>query len=207
MDIQKFISTYNGKRNIPKTNGELAGQCVSLINRYCWEVLAVPAGAWGNAKDWATNQIQNQYFDKVGGAPQLGDILVWGANYGGGYGHVAISIGNGQVFDQNGGAGVATCGISQEYAGRIAILRRKGGAPELIQRKKVLADVLNIRTAPNLSAPLAKDQKAGIPTGQVKKGDVLIVKKILKGEDYGAGNDWYLTRSGYYVAAAYLGDL
>lgn len=207
MDIQKFISTYNGKRNIPKTNGEFAGQCVSLINRYCWEVLAVPAGAWGHAKDWATNQIQDRYFDKVGGEPQLGDIIVWGANYGGGYGHIAISLGNGRVFDQNGGAGVATCGISPEYAGRIAVLRRKGGAPKVIQRKKVLADVLNIRTAPKLSAPLAKDEKAGIPSGQVKKNDILIVKNLVKGDDYGAGDDWYITRSGYYAAAAFLGNL
>lgn len=207
MDIQNFINTYNNKSMISKTDGGYPGQCVSLINRYCWEVLNVPAGAWGNAKDWATNSIQRNYFNLVSGSPILGDIIIFGSDYGGGYGHIAISLGDGRIFDQNGNAGTGKTGIFPEYKNRIAILRPKNGLPSVLRRKRVIADILNVRTAPNLSAPLAIDARAGIPDGKLRKGNIVIVKNTVVGENYGAGNQWHETRSGYFIASAYTQEI
>ena len=204
MDIFSFFNYYNGKRAIPKVDGGFPGQCVSLINQYCHKVLMIPAGAWGNAKDWATNRTQREYFDLINGAPQLGDLIVYGADYGGGYGHIAICAGNGKVFDQNGGAGTATCGYSDEYPRRAAILRPKNGLPNTIRQAKVVAEVLNVRREPNLKAEIVKDSDAGIPNGTLKKDDIVIVKNQVRGEFYGAGDLWYITRSGYYIAGAYV---
>lgn len=204
MDIFTFFNQYNFRKGVPKTDGGFPGQCVSLINQYCWKVLGVPAGAWGNAKDWAINAIQRKYFNLVDDQPRLGDILIWGADYGGGSGHIAIYAGNGKVFDQNGGAGTATCGFSEEYPRRIAILRPLKPFPEVWRQARVNVDVLNVRTKATQNSPIVLDAKAGVPEGQLKKGNIVIVKGQVEGEFYGAGNLWFITKSGYYIAAAYV---
>lgn len=207
MDIFTFFKQYNRKMAVPKVDGGYPGECVSLINQYCHKVLNVPAGAWGNAKDWATNSIQRNYFNLINGAPQVGDLIVWGGDYGGGYGHIAICAGNGKVFDQNGGAGTSTCGYSDEYPRRIAVLRPKNGLPNTIRRGVVIADVLNVRRSPTTKSEIVKDANAGIPNGTLKKDDVVVFKNQVRGEFYGVSDMWYLTRSGYYVASAYVRPL
>ena len=80
--------------------GDLAGQCVSLIQIGNNEMYGVPLQRRGNAKDYGNNLIKN----KLGYAvtnPRYGDIIVYGSNTGGGYGHVAYYIDKTLMYDQN----------------------------------------------------------------------------------------------------------
>lgn len=126
MTLDQFKNEMLNAGSVAKTDGGYLGECVSLINQYLSKTQGINAGAWGHAKDWANsgNPIRNWY-DQVNDTPRAGDIVVWGSNFGGGYGHIGISLGNGQLLDQNGRRprGVAVGSI---YPGYIAVLRRKG---------------------------------------------------------------------------------
>ena len=125
MNLETFRQWALSQNSVAKYNdGQFRGECVSLINQYCYRVLGVPASAWGHAKDWATNGNVAQYFDKVGNI-QAGDIIVYPGSFGNGYGHIAIALGNGQMLDQN-GAGNGRVAVRPIWSGYSAILRRKG---------------------------------------------------------------------------------
>jgi hypothetical protein len=125
MSLQGFVTWALGQKSVAKHNdGQFLGECVSLINQYCWRVLNIPADAWGHAKDWATNKTVLTYFDKVSDI-QPGDILVYGANYGGGFGHIEIALGGGKVLFQNRN-GNRQVGTGTMIPNPIAILRKKG---------------------------------------------------------------------------------
>ena len=104
--------------------GEFAGECVSLVNQYLNRVLDIQAGAWGNAKDWATNATVAQYFDKVS-SPQAGDIGVSGATATNPYGHIWIYNSPTTILEQNGKV-LRRVSTSNAYFKPIAILRKKG---------------------------------------------------------------------------------
>jgi hypothetical protein len=129
MNLTQFKDWANGKSLGKYTDGQFVGQCVSLINQYLARTQGIYAGAWGHAYAWANdgNPIRT-YYDKVSGTPQAGDILVWGNNYGGGYGHIAISLGGGKMLEQNGARALVTT-ISNQWANP-TILRRKGQAAQ-----------------------------------------------------------------------------
>jgi hypothetical protein len=130
MNLTQFKDWANGKSLGKYTDGEFVGQCVSLINQYLARTQGIYAGKWGHAYAWANdgNPIRT-YYDKVSGTPQAGDLLVWGTNYGGGYGHIAISLGGGKMLEQNGAKALVTT-ISNQWANP-TILRRKGApAPQ-----------------------------------------------------------------------------
>ena len=99
ISLEQFVAKYKGKRvNVP---WGYAGQCVSLVQRYLNECLGYDLHPRGNAKDWV-NTLQNEGIAKPVGKPaQAGDIIVYGSGYGGGYGHIAVALGNGKMFDQN----------------------------------------------------------------------------------------------------------
>lgn len=103
MDFDQFVSWAVAQGSVAKYNdGNYSGECVSLINQYCWRVLNVPADAWGHAKDWGVNSIQRQYFDVLTpGTPQRGDILVYGDNFGNGLGHIEIATDGAHALYQN----------------------------------------------------------------------------------------------------------
>lgn len=99
MKLSQFRVWAVAQRTLAKYNdGQYPGECVSLINQYCYRVLRIPAGAWGHAKDWATNFAPLQYFDIVKGSIVEGDILVYQAAP---YGHIEIYIGGGLSLQQN----------------------------------------------------------------------------------------------------------
>jgi hypothetical protein len=77
--------------------GTYPGQCVSLVQQYIFQVFAVAYASRGNAKDFVPPG-----FTRVTGAYRAGDIIRYGANYGGGYGHIGLIDDNGQWLDQNG---------------------------------------------------------------------------------------------------------
>lgn len=148
MNLQEFTNWALAQGSVGKyDDGGFVGQCVSLVNQYCYRVLNVPAGAWGNAKDWANDNNPNRaYFGEVNNI-QVGDVIVYGSNFGGGYGHIGVGLGNGQILDQNGRATlkVATGAI---YNGYIAILRRKGetNMPTIVN-KELQQKILNLTLA------------------------------------------------------------
>lgn len=131
MTLQEFVAWANGKKLAKYNDGQYPGQCVSLINQYCWRVLNVPAASWGNAKDWGFNATTLRYFDKVS-SKQVGDILVYPGTASNPYGHIEIFIGNGQALQQNRFLDGMTH-ISPVWSkAPIAILRKKGGQEVVI---------------------------------------------------------------------------
>lgn len=101
ISLDEFIKNTKGKKiDVPWSNGKLKGQCVSLIQQYINQCLNQPMKARGNAKDWIYSY-PNEKLGKIVTTKRRGDILVWGSKYGNGYGHIAIYLGNNQIYDQN----------------------------------------------------------------------------------------------------------
>ena len=130
MNLEQFKNWAVSQGSVAKTNGQYAGECVSLINQYCSKVFGFTAGAWGNAKDWATNGTVAQYFDKVG-SPQAGDIGIY---TGGTYGHIWIYLSPTTVLEQNGKVS-RRVSVNAPIFKASTILRRKGtpqGGSEMV---------------------------------------------------------------------------
>ena len=124
MNLDQFKQWALSQGQVAKIQGDYAGECVSLINQYLYRVYGITAGAWGHAKDWGTSAPVLQYFDRVG-SPQAGDIVYWGPNLGGGYGHIGILLGSGMMLDQN-GDGRGRVAVRPVFANPAGYLRRKG---------------------------------------------------------------------------------
>ena len=77
-----------------------AGECVSLVQIGLNEMYGVPLQRRGNAKDYGYNIINNKYGYQVD-KPRYGDIVVWGNQTGGGYGHIAFYVDSKTIYDQN----------------------------------------------------------------------------------------------------------
>lgn len=80
-------------------DGVYGAQCVDLICYYYQFLGAKSPG--GNGKDYATNALPSGWTRVQGGAPQKGDILVYGASSGNQYGHVAIYESDRVTYHQN----------------------------------------------------------------------------------------------------------
>ena len=132
MNLNEFRNWAQSQGSVAKyDDGQFKGQCVSLINQYCYRVLGVPAKAWGHANWWAEDSNANrQYFDKVS-KPQAGDIgISKGPTE---YGHIWIYLSATTILEQNGASALrVTTGNS--YLPTIAILRRKGTATDMIEK-------------------------------------------------------------------------
>lgn len=100
MNRAQFRDWALAQGSVAKYNdGLYKGECVSLINQYCYRVLGIPADAWGHAKEWATGAAL-KYFDRVG-TLQDGDVLVYPATATNPYGHIEIYLGGGMSLQQN----------------------------------------------------------------------------------------------------------
>jgi hypothetical protein len=125
MDLNAFKKWAIDQGSVAKfTDAKYKGQCVSLISQYLGRVYGIKAGAWGNAKDWATNAEVAKLFTKVG-SPQAGDIGVSGATRTNPYGHIWIYLTPTQILEQNGRVPLRVS-IGVPIFKPIAILRRKG---------------------------------------------------------------------------------
>lgn len=112
--MEQFIAKYNGQPvDFDKAYGV---QCVDLFNYYNQEVVGAPrlgTPRTGGARDlWEVpSSAKSAHYLSLGADVQLqrGDVLVYGAPHGkyieNGvaryFGHVAIYVGNGQVFQAN----------------------------------------------------------------------------------------------------------
>lgn len=126
MTLSEFQTWSLSQGSVAKYNdGQYKGECVSLINQYCYRVLNVPASAWGHAAAWGndSNSSVRTYFDKVSSV-QAGDILVY-TNLAVPYGHIEIALGNGQALGQNRNLD-GKVRVSNVLAGYSVILRAKG---------------------------------------------------------------------------------
>lgn len=112
ISLEKFIAKYTGiVVGVPWDAPNLRGECVSLIQTYLKECLGQPTIARGHAERWLTSYI-SEGLGTVVKQPKKGDILVWGKEVADGYGHLAIFVEDGKMFDQynfkpsNGKAGI-----------------------------------------------------------------------------------------------------
>lgn len=78
--------------------GTYVGQCVSLIQQYLYLCFGVDYAPRGNAKDF----VPPKFHLVTDGTLKKGDIVRYGSNYGGGYGHIGMIVWSGVYMDQNG---------------------------------------------------------------------------------------------------------
>lgn len=140
MNLEQFkINTLGGSFGNPKT-GTYRGECVSYARKYMEEVLDISTYPDGDAKDYWNNSISTKNFDKVG-APQNGDVVVYGANPKNKYGHIGIWY-NGQLLSQNYNIPLHVTIASLNLPNRLGYLRKKGNqVPEDYKLNK--GDVVN----------------------------------------------------------------
>lgn len=102
MNLNEFGAWALRKKSVanPPPNLKYKGECVSLVQQYLYKVFDKPFKAYGNAKDWISNYPKD-YLKKVSGKYQKGDILVYGSNFGHGYGHIGIIDVNNKFLHQN----------------------------------------------------------------------------------------------------------
>lgn len=126
--LQQFLEWALAQGSVAKYDDEgYLGECVSLINQYCYRVLGIPAKAWGHAYAWGnnTNAAVLTYFDHVSSV-QAGDILVYPSSFGGGVGHIEIALDNGKAIGQNRNYSRKVA-VNDVLPGYTTILRKKGG--------------------------------------------------------------------------------
>lgn len=127
---------FPGSSNGTMDDGDLTGQCVSLVKWFGAEMcqLPNPGAARGNAKDFG-NALVNQglAYEVPTDQRQQGDIIVWPQD-GGGYGHIGVLLSGDRVFEQNvalPGSSARVVAGSTVYSSRIDPLYanwRRGGA-------------------------------------------------------------------------------
>jgi len=191
MTLDQFQNWVLSQGSVAKTDGGFVGECVSLINQYLSKVYGIQAGAWGNAKDWVNNGNVLQHFDRVGDL-QRGDIVVWGPNFGDGYGHIGIYLGNGQLLDQNGRI-ARRVAVGSVYPGYIGILRRKGTTNqggEMAKDSKV--DDVTVQLTYNLGldrAASANEIHTRVNSGQTEEQ---LLRDVLGSDEHKAlQQKWY----------------
>lgn len=103
--------------------GTYIGQCVSLIQQYLYLCFGVDYAPRGNAKDF----VPPKFHRVTDGTIQKGDIIRYGANYGGGYGHIGMIVWSGNYMDQNGVQPLAIGKRSTPFAGIESVWRPDNG--------------------------------------------------------------------------------
>lgn len=94
---------FPGSSNGTMNDGNLTGQCVSLVKWFGAEMcdLPNPGAARGNAKDFGDTLVrQGLAYEVAPNQRQQGDIVVWPLD-GGGYGHIGVCLSGDRVFEQN----------------------------------------------------------------------------------------------------------
>lgn len=122
ISLEKFIEQTKGKVISFTDTDKLKGECVTLVQEYLRLCYNIPYKPRGNAKDWI-NTLPKEGIAEIVNTPKYGDIIVWGSNVGGGYGHVAIYIDNTKYYDQYVGkvANFATNSVNKPPIGYLRI--------------------------------------------------------------------------------------
>lgn len=94
---------FPGSSNGTMDDGDLTGQCVSLVKWFGAEMcqLPNPGAARGNAKDFGNTLVnQGLAYEVAANQRAQGDLVVWPQD-GGGYGHIGVLLSGDRVFEQN----------------------------------------------------------------------------------------------------------
>ena len=94
---------FPGSSNCTMDDGDLTGQCVSLVKWFGAEMcdLPNPGAARGNAKDFGNTLVnQGLAYEVAPNQRQQGDLVVWPLD-GGGYGHIGVLLSGDRVFEEN----------------------------------------------------------------------------------------------------------
>ncbi len=188
----------------PEPNYKYKGECVSLIQQYLYKILNIPFKARGNAKDWANNADVLTHFNKLDSKDMIkpGDILVYGEDYGQGYGHMGYINYDGKYVDQN-GIKKYMVGIKNEpFKGYICILRSKENIDlglEYTKGNYITNYVMKVRDGiwgnVKSKSELTDDgKKNSLDNGNYKKGTVFTALDVITGTD---GSVWARTPSGF----------
>jgi hypothetical protein len=178
--------------------GTYPGQCVSLVQQYLFQVFGVPYASRGNAKDFVPPG-----FTRVSAPFRAGDIIRYGANYGGGYGHIGLIDDNGQWLDQN-GVSVLHVGQRATPFGSIESIWRPSNAFAIKAPVGGTAEAIRpamVRVAPRTDAALGGSQKLLV-------GQTFHYKAIVDGQSVTQNgittNKWAQSDKGNFV---WLGNL
>ena len=173
MTLNQFIDWALSKGQVanPQAN-TYAGECVSLVQNFIYQVYGIPFQARGHAKDWATNGNVLQYFDKVS-SPQAGDIGISGATPSNPYGHIWLYTSPNTIIEQNGRV-PRKVSVGSSYLKPIAILRKKGasqGGKEVADKqtvKRLFNAMYGEEYAANMTEKEVQDW-VGTPTNDMVK--------------------------------------
>ncbi len=120
-ELIAFIRKYLGVANTGD-NPVNKGQCTGLVE--VWIDIHRLPHIYGNAKDLLANADPAHYTvtrNTPTDIPQPGAILVWGATWGGGYGHTAVVVAASLMqvvtFEQNDPEGAPPTVMTHDYAG------------------------------------------------------------------------------------------
>lgn len=118
--LDSFGAWALAQGQVANPNGTYPGQCVSLTQQYLYMCYGVPYAPRGNAKDFVPPE-----FHRLAGVNDLqpGDIVRYGANYGGGYGHIGIIDVNGKFLDQNGTVAMRVAVRNTPFSGIESVYR------------------------------------------------------------------------------------
>src|SRR3990167_675546 len=188
MTLQEFFDKYNGKGI--DFDGFYGNQCMDLAEEYNRDVVGA-LRLTGNAADvWENYPVDNyeRFLNTPDGVPQLGDIVLWNKNVGGGFGHIAIfkegDIDNFTSFDQNWPTGSNCHFQSHVYTNVTGWLRPKvtdnNALTECLKQHDLLVTEANEKNATinNLNSQIA-DLHQQLTT---KDGEISNVKTQLANE-------------------------
>ena len=199
MNLREFGSWAINEKSVsnPEPNYKYKGQCVSLIQQYLYHVFNIPFKSYGNAKDWEYNYptqfIKLNKFKKY----QRGDILVYGNNYGGGYGHLGFIDANWKFFDQNGVNPLKIGYREKPFIGYKCILRNKNGVDTGDNIENVFWVKVNKKEAAVRNIPSTSGYLNGSKI--LYRNDTFQAIDIVVGENVYNNNLWYKSKKGNYI--------
>jgi len=177
MTIDEFFTKYNGKPL--DFDGYYGYQCMDLYRQYVKECLEFPQspGVAGAADVWDT-YLSDRY-DRIEntptGVPEKGCIIIWNANAGGGYGHIAI-FNNGDAnafvsFDQNWPVSSYCHFQSHNYTNVRGWLKPKTVTitPEVITSAQAKIDLSSLDNATALHEPYGVQELQAIKSKFIEK--------------------------------------
>lgn len=222
MNIQEWMNTVNGK--IIDMDGAYGGQCWDLWSSYARNVYGIPAADTNTVDGYAASvytarydrsqALQNAFTREAGNyTPVYGDVAFWN---GAGMNHVAI------VVKDNGNGTLSTMSQNPDKAGYVTLSKagiigyfhpRSTSAPApapnnntvtIIPRTyKVNVDVLNVRSAPSISAQVVAQYHYG-QTVNLAEGGVIADGYIWAHYTGGSGATRYVALAPADKSAWYL---
>lgn len=139
MTIQQFFDKYNGQGI--DFDGAFGFQCMDLYQQYNKEVVGAPHIPANAHEVWERYPVD--FYDRIlntpEGVPQMGDVIIWNKNVGGGFGHIAIiqkaTVGNFMSFDQNWPTGTKCQFQIHDYKNVVGWLRPKSQMVTITQKE------------------------------------------------------------------------